>query len=316
MYHYSLTQWLLFFYIYCFLGWLWESCYVSVKKKEWVNRGFMHGPFLPIYGFGAILILLSTIPVKENVVLVFLMGLTASTLLELCTGACMEKLFHVKYWDYTKEWLNYHGYICLKASIGWGLFSILLIRIIHVPVESLVFLLPELVTDLAAFIVTVAVVSDFTESFNEAMDLKQTLVKLSESNETIRRVQKRLEVVSAVMENDYQEYKKRKEKKALSRKETFLDNLNAQRQKKAAQLQELMDKLEAYISAGQEKTEDLFKFKKLLEKEMRNMSARTDKAYLRAARLLKRNPGAVSRKYEKELHGIQELIQRHKKKES
>ena len=50
MYVYSLGQWLLFFFLYCFLGWVWESCYVSAKRRQWVNRGFLHGPMLPIYG--------------------------------------------------------------------------------------------------------------------------------------------------------------------------------------------------------------------------------------------------------------------------
>ena len=50
MYHYDLTQWLLFFFVYAFFGWIWESCYVSVRNKRWVNRGVLNGPFLPIYG--------------------------------------------------------------------------------------------------------------------------------------------------------------------------------------------------------------------------------------------------------------------------
>ena len=66
MYHYDLTQWLLFFFVYAFFGWIWESCYVSVRNKRWVNRGFLNGPFLPIYGFGAIAILWATLPVRNS----------------------------------------------------------------------------------------------------------------------------------------------------------------------------------------------------------------------------------------------------------
>ena len=72
MRYYTVSQWLIFFFIYCFLGWVWECCYVSVRKRKWVNRGFLHGPFLPIYGSGAIVILISTIAVKDIVPLVFL----------------------------------------------------------------------------------------------------------------------------------------------------------------------------------------------------------------------------------------------------
>ena len=68
---YTQSQWILFFFFYCFLGWLWESGYVSVKKREWINRGFLRGPLLPIYGFGAISILWLTLPVREHLGLVF-----------------------------------------------------------------------------------------------------------------------------------------------------------------------------------------------------------------------------------------------------
>ena len=77
MYVYSLGQWLLFFFLYCFLGWVWESCYVSAKRRQWVNRGFLHGPMLPIYGTGAVIILLATIPVRDSLWLVFLLGMLA-----------------------------------------------------------------------------------------------------------------------------------------------------------------------------------------------------------------------------------------------
>ena len=68
---YTVSQWLLFFYIYCFFGWVWECCYVSARKGKWVNRGFLHGPALPIYGSGAMVILVSTIGVRDNIALIF-----------------------------------------------------------------------------------------------------------------------------------------------------------------------------------------------------------------------------------------------------
>ena len=66
MHAYHLSQWLIFFFIYSFIGWVWESCYVSVRKRHWVNRGFLHGPMLPIYGSGAVVILVSTIDPGEH----------------------------------------------------------------------------------------------------------------------------------------------------------------------------------------------------------------------------------------------------------
>ena len=73
--NYTFTTWLFFFYFYCFLGWVWETCYVSVCQAKWVNRGFLHGPFLPIYGSGAIVVLLFTLPFRTNAILVFFVGI-------------------------------------------------------------------------------------------------------------------------------------------------------------------------------------------------------------------------------------------------
>ena len=70
MFAYNLWQWIAFFIIYCLIGWIGESLYVSWEHRKWVNRGFLHGPFLPIYGFGAVIILISTIPVRNNYFLI------------------------------------------------------------------------------------------------------------------------------------------------------------------------------------------------------------------------------------------------------
>lgn len=72
MYVYSPGQWALLFFFYCLCGWVWESCYVSAKQHHWVNRGFLHGPLLPIYGSGAIIILFVTLPVADNLWLVYI----------------------------------------------------------------------------------------------------------------------------------------------------------------------------------------------------------------------------------------------------
>ena len=111
MHLHTIHQWLLLFYFYCFIGWIWESVYVSLGKHKWVNRGFLKEPFLPIYGSGAIVVLLSTLTVENNLILVFVIGMIGATILEYITGAVMEKIFHVRYWDYTDKPFNVNGHI-------------------------------------------------------------------------------------------------------------------------------------------------------------------------------------------------------------
>ena len=91
---YTLSTWLMFFYIYCVFGWCFESTYVSVFcEHRFVNRGFLTGPMLPLYGCGALTILLATLPVRDNIWLTGLVGMAACTLLEYITGVAMEAIF-------------------------------------------------------------------------------------------------------------------------------------------------------------------------------------------------------------------------------
>lgn len=209
MYSYSLTEWILFFYSYCFLGWIWESCYVSIKQKRWVNRGFMHGPCLPIYGWGAITVLLATIPVRDHIALVFICGMIGATLLEYLTGAFMEVLFHVRYWDYSKEPFNFNGHICLKASLGWGLFSVLMIYILHAFIEMMVIFLHHAIAEIIAALLMVIMMVDLIKSFKEAMDLKEMLMHLSMSHIEVQTIRKRLDVIMAIMDRDAAQLKEK-----------------------------------------------------------------------------------------------------------
>ena len=287
MQEYDLSQWILFFFLYSFLGWVWESCYVSVRKHRWVNRGFMHGPMLPLYGSGAMVVLIVTIPVRDNIPLVFLMGMIGATILEYFTGITMERLFHVRYWDYRNLKFNVRGYICPIASLCWGVFSILMVKVVHVPFEHIVLLIPVTIADILAFVLTIAAAVDFTQSFNEAMDMKRILVQLEASKEQIQKmqeclkdaseemqdrlkdaseemqdklkgasegVQERLkrasEGVQEKLEDSYLLYEERKEMKAAekqTRKEMYLAKIEEQRRERKEQLTQLSEKVETLL---------------------------------------------------------------------
>ena len=169
---YAPAQWALFFFLYSFLGWVWESCYVSLRQGRWVNRGFLNGPLLPIYGFGAVAILLFTLPVAANPLLVFLMGMTGATLLEYVTGWTMERLFHVRYWDYSMYRFNLNGYICLPASLCWGAFSLVMLRLIHPVVSGWVAMLAPAAALTAALALSAFFAVDLLVSLRQAVDMR------------------------------------------------------------------------------------------------------------------------------------------------
>lgn len=271
MFHYNMFFWVGFFILYCFIGWFGESIYVSIEHRKWVNRGFLHGPFLPIYGFGAIIILFSTLPVRDNIVLTFILGMLGATLLEYATGYVMEQIFHVKYWDYTYEPLNLNGYICLGCSLAWGICSVLLTQLIHKPVEKLMFCIPNTVLYICDTVFIVYFIWDVTVSAEEAFDLKKMIL----ANEDVQRLQKRLDVIIAVTEDD----KARLEERIA---EIKLEN--------KAEIEYIMDKLKA------------------AKERMNEKYARAGK---RAYHILKRNPGAVSKRHKLDFDAIKEIINNH-----
>ena len=155
MYIYTLGQWLLFFFLLLLLR-LGLGVLLRLRQAAPVGQpGLSPRPLLPIYGTGAVIILLAAIPVRENPALVFLLGMLAATALEYVTGAAMEALFKVRYWDYSKQPFNLHGHICLTCSVAWGAFSVLLVRFLHPPVEDLVLRLPAFLADALACVLTV-----------------------------------------------------------------------------------------------------------------------------------------------------------------
>lgn len=237
MYAYTTGQWVLLFFFYCLCGWIWESCYVSLRQGHWVDRGFLHGPVLPIYGSGAIIILLATIPVAEDLRLVWLFGMAAATALEYVTGAAMERIFKVRYWDYSNQRFNLNGHICLSSSIAWGFFSILMVRFLHPPVARLLARIPALCVDPLAHVLTAAFTVDAVRSVQAALDLRDMLARLAEENEDLRRLAKRAEVYAAFAKDDLRRFRERTELERLELQERLEEGLAERRQARAERVE-------------------------------------------------------------------------------
>lgn len=310
MHVYSAGQWVLLFFFYCFCGWVWESCYVSLCQRHWVNRGFLRGPLLPIYGSGAIIILFVTLPVAGNLWLVWLFGMLAATALEYVTGATMEALFKVRYWDYSKQKFNLNGHICLSSSIAWGFFSILLVRFIHPPIGRLLADVPVWLVDPLALVLTAVFTVDVVQSVQAALDLREVLSKLTEENEELRRLAKRAEVAAAFAEDDLRRFREKTEleKRLLqSRVETELeDSLRRRAEVKLDILDTISDALETCrdhladipdltADALAERRADLNEAIEKVRDRKAAIRARTARTYQRSLRILRANPTARAR---------------------
>lgn len=172
---YQLKQWVFLFFIYCFFGWIWESGYKSIKHKKFINSGFLNGPWIPIYGFGAIIVLFLTSPFQDNHFLIFFIGMFSATFFELIVGYIMEKIFHVRYWDYSHVPLNLHGYICLPVAFVWGLFSLFLVKIINTPINYFIQQFPLSLIIIFDIILSLLFIIDVILSTIQALNLKHIM---------------------------------------------------------------------------------------------------------------------------------------------
>lgn len=152
----------------------------------------MRGPFLPLYGSGAIMMLVVSMPFRDNLVMTYIAGCIGATVLEYVTGVTMEALFKVRYWDYSNQKFNFQGHVCLGTTLAWGFLTILMTEVVHVPVEQLVFSIPDQILKVSTYVLTVCIVVDFTLSFKAAIDLRNVLVKMEQVKEEMLHIQKRL----------------------------------------------------------------------------------------------------------------------------
>lgn len=286
MYTYAWYHWLTFFYIYCFCGWVFESTYVSLKQHHFVNRGFLRLPMLPLYGTGAVMMLWVSLPVKNNLFLVYCSGVVAATLLEYVTGYVMERLFKVRYWDYSNQKFNIHGYICLTSSIAWGFLTILMTEVIHKPIEHLVLNLPPVLERCLLGAVSGCFVMDTIQSTKEALGLAKALESVAKLRadledmqvqlallkaETMQNVENAkeelLDAVAENVENSRQLAAARKEMLATAaeihreaiaaRKEEFVEAVEAHKEAVAARKEELAEAMELHKETVAARKEEL-----------------------------------------------------------
>lgn len=178
---YPLSTLVLYFCVYAFAGWCMETVYCSIPEKRFVARGFLYGPICPIYGVGVLLMVLFFQPLAGNIVVFYLVATVTMSAWEYFVGWFLEVTTHMKYWDYSMFRFNLKGRVCLWVCLVWGLLSYVCIFWIHPPVERAIGLIPPMVRDILAIVLTCAILVDATATIRElalmtkAMNMLQTL---------------------------------------------------------------------------------------------------------------------------------------------
>lgn len=139
----TIYQLIFFFIVYSIAGWILESIYKSILEKKPINSGFMFGPYCPIYGFGAIIMIALLQNIKSDITLLFIVSFVVLTLWEYVVGVILEKVYHTKYWDYSNNRININGRVCLLNSVYWGILGVIFTRVVHPQVAKLTLLIPS-----------------------------------------------------------------------------------------------------------------------------------------------------------------------------
>lgn len=180
-----------FFFIYSMLGWLWETVYCSINAGHFVYRGFLHGPYCPVYGFGILLVFCLVMPLQETTLELFIFSSIIVTVLEYITGYFLERIFKCSLWNYYDIPLNIHGRVAIPVSIFWGFCCVVVVRFIHPAVTVFVarlyaysgLLLPSAI----ALIMTVDAVMSAAKMYGFRKIMERMTAEFNESMETARR---------------------------------------------------------------------------------------------------------------------------------
>ena len=163
------------FIIYSFIGWSIEVVGKLIEKHKFINRGFLVGPICPIYGWGCIAIILLLSKYKSSPIILFLMAIIICSILEYFTSYFMEKLFHVRWWDYTRRKYNINGRICAETMIPFGLLGCLVVYVVNPIFAGLLNKIPVNTLNILAIIIFTLYIIDNVVSLSVMFGFNGTL---------------------------------------------------------------------------------------------------------------------------------------------
>ena len=166
---------ILYFFVYGFLGWCTEVIFAAFKQHRFVNRGFLNGPICPIYGVGVTLVIACLEAFQPHLLLLYISSVILVTVLEGVSGWAMAKLFHNKWWDYSKLPFNIGGYVCLLFSLIWGVACVFIVYFVHPLIHQVLSLIPHTAGIALIAILGIALLSDMIVTTSAIVKFNQYL---------------------------------------------------------------------------------------------------------------------------------------------
>ncbi len=166
------------FYYFCWwsvFGWFLEVVVRTVETGGFENRGFLNGPFCPIYGFGVTIIVHVLEPISGNFLLLYFLSSAICTTFELFVGLLMEKLFKARWWDYSAEKFNFKGLICLRIALLWGVGSVMVIDIVQPLILKTISFIPYLFGNILAGIIMTIIIIDLIATLGDIRNFNNML---------------------------------------------------------------------------------------------------------------------------------------------
>ena len=178
------SKYFILFIIYSFAGWVMETLWVSWCNKRLVDRGFLIGPYCPIYGFGALFIILLLNRFAYNPVLLFFMTIILCGILEYFASWCMEKIFKARWWDYSNKKFNLNGRICLRNLIAFGVMGLIVTYLINPYVQIWIDYLTDRQLRVIAFFLWTIFIMDFVLSTIVVYGFRTATEKINKEEKT------------------------------------------------------------------------------------------------------------------------------------
>lgn len=174
--------------VYAFSGWCIEVCIAAIRQHKLVNRGFLNAPFCMLYGVAAALFELFLPELKDHLFFLFLGGMLLASFLEYWSGRSLERLFHKKWWDYSNEKFNLEGYVCLKYSLIWGVFAVIIIKFTNPLLIKLINWVPGLIGVIALWAVYGVIAADAISTIMAVLQMRHRLKRIDRISEDMQKL--------------------------------------------------------------------------------------------------------------------------------